>query len=310
MNMNSNQTDVVTELETLRRRVAELEHLEAALRQKSIEQEALLNAIPANVFFKSRDHHYLMVNETFAASFGLPVHSIVGKTDAEVHKPGIAEAYQANDEAIMTAGQASLSVEFPYKRHDGSDGWMAEHNTLVRDSDGKVIGLVGVGIDITERKQAEDVLRQREAQLQALVSQQELLIATVKELSTPVMPILDRILGMPLVGHVDTARGEQIIEAMLNAVQQHSAEFIIVDITGVPVIDTAVANHVLRGAQAVGLLGARCVLVGISPEIAQTLVQLGIDLSDLVTRSDMQAGIAYAQSHLAQTGRGRRRDLR
>jgi rsbT co-antagonist protein RsbR len=127
--------------------------------------------------------------------------------------------------------------------------------------------------------------------LREVIHQQKRLIETIRELSTPVMPIHDRILTLPLVGHIDSTRGEQVMEALLTSVQQDGAEFIIIDITGVPVIDTAVANHILQATQAVRLLGAQCILVRISPEIALTLVQLGVDLSALITCSDLQAGI-------------------
>src|SRR6185436_2135181 len=83
---------------------------------------------------------------------------------------------------------------------------------------------------------------------------------------------------------------------LLTGVQQHSAEVVIIDITGVPVVDTGVANHIIQATQAATLLGAHCVLVGISPEVAQTMVQLGVNLSTLVTLSNLQAGVTYALS--------------
>ncbi len=141
---------------------------------------------------------------------------------------------------------------------------------------------------------AEAALQKSEAQLREVVEQQQQLIATIRELSTPVMPVHDGILVLPLIGNVDSERSRQIMEALLTSVQQQQAELIIIDITGVPIVDTAVANHLIQAIRAVGLLGAQCVLVGISPEVAQTVVQLGLDLSHLVTRSNLQTGIAYA----------------
>jgi simple sugar transport system substrate-binding protein len=143
-------------------------------------------------------------------------------------------------------------------------------------------------------KWAEQALREREAQLRESIVQQELLIETVRQLSTPVMPVHDRILVVPLIGNIDNQRSEQIMTALLTNVQQYNAETVIIDISGVPIVDTAVANHLIPTIQAVGLLGARCVLVGISPEVAQTVVQLGVDLHDLITRRDLRAGLDYA----------------
>ncbi len=116
----------------------------------------------------------------------------------------------------------------------------------------------------------------------------------LRELSTPIVPVSDEIIAMPLTGSIDTARAQQIMEALLTAISHYQAEVVIIDITGVPVVDTGVANHLLQTAQAARLLGARVVLTGIAPEVAQTIVSLEVDLSSLVTRSDLQSGIEYA----------------
>jgi rsbT co-antagonist protein RsbR len=144
------------------------------------------------------------------------------------------------------------------------------------------------------REKAEEELKEERNALREIVSQQQQLIDTIRELSAPLLPVHDRILVLPLIGHIDSTRSAQIMESLLMGVQRYQARFVIVDITGVPVVDTAVANHLIQATRATSLLGARCMLVGIAPEVAQTLVQLGVDLSGLVTRADLQAGIAYA----------------
>jgi rsbT co-antagonist protein RsbR len=101
---------------------------------------------------------------------------------------------------------------------------------------------------------------------------------------------------MPLIGSVDSRRAQQVIETLLEGIAGSSARVAILDITGVPVVDTQVANALIRAAQAVKLLGAQVVLTGIRPEVAQTPVGLGTDLSGVVTRSSLQSGIAYATS--------------
>jgi rsbT co-antagonist protein RsbR len=148
-------------------------------------------------------------------------------------------------------------------------------------------------------EQAEEELKRERNNLQEIVAQQQRLIDTIKQLSVPLLPVHDSILVMPLIGHIDSARSEQIMEELLTGVQKYQADFVIIDITGVPIVDTAIANHLIQVAQAVRLLGAQCVLVGISPEVAQILVQLGVDLSQLATRGNLQAGIAYAMARLA-----------
>jgi rsbT co-antagonist protein RsbR len=147
------------------------------------------------------------------------------------------------------------------------------------------------------REQAEEELTRERNALQEIVGQQQRLIDTIRELSAPLLPVHDSILVLPLIGHIDSLRSAQIMEELLNGVQQHQADFVIIDITGVPLVDTAVANHLVQTTQAVGLLGAHCILVGISPEVAQALVQLGVDFQRLTTLSNLQAGITYAITH-------------
>ncbi len=148
------------------------------------------------------------------------------------------------------------------------------------------------------REQAEEQLKHERNSLQEIVAQQQRLIDTIKQLSAPLLPVHDGILVMPLIGHIDSARSAQIMEELLTGVQSYQADFVIIDITAVPVVDTAIANHLIQAAQAVSLLGAQCVLVGISPEVAQILVQLGVNLSQVATRGNLQAGIAYAMARL------------
>ncbi|GAB4205343.1 MAG: hypothetical protein OHK0022_31370 [Roseiflexaceae bacterium] len=155
-------------------------------------------------------------------------------------------------------------------------------------SDGGAIEIVCVVRDLTERKQAEEALRQNMVQAEIIRAQ----AAAIAELSTPLMPINDQILVMPLVGSVDARRAEQVVETLLQGVNAKRAEFVIIDITGVPVVDTQVAQVLIGAGQAVRMLGARLLLTGIRPEVAQTLTSLGVDLSQIITRSTLQSGIA------------------
>lgn len=131
---------------------------------------------------------------------------------------------------------------------------------------------------------------QRQLQQQVISAQR----STIHELSTPIVPINDQILVLPLVGAIDTTRAQQIMEKMLDAIIQQHAQVLIVDITGIAVVDTQVANYLLQSAQAAQLLGAHVILVGIAPEVAQTIVQLGIDLSSIMTRSTLKEGLRLA----------------
>jgi ribose transport system substrate-binding protein len=131
---------------------------------------------------------------------------------------------------------------------------------------------------------------QRRLQDEIIATQQ----ALIRELSTPIIPVSAAILVAPLIGTIDTRRARQITAAVLEAASQKNTQVLIIDITGVAVVDTSVINHLLQMARAVRLLGTQVLLVGVSPEVAQTIVQLGIDLSSIVTRSTLQAGLEYA----------------
>ncbi|UOR10318.1 RsbT co-antagonist protein RsbRA [Halobacillus amylolyticus] len=116
----------------------------------------------------------------------------------------------------------------------------------------------------------------------------------LQELSAPLIPVMDDITIMPLVGTIDTERAKLIMENLLDGVIKHNAEVVLIDITGVPVVDTMVAHHIIQAAEAVRLVGSRCILVGIRPEIAQTIVNLGIDLGKFPTKSSLRKGFKAA----------------
>ncbi len=144
---------------------------------------------------------------------------------------------------------------------------------------------------IARRKQ--DEVERMELQAQIIQTQQ----AAIRELSTPLLPLAEKVIVMPLVGTIDSKRAQQIMEMLLEGVATQHAETVIIDITGVRVVDTQVAQAFIQTAQAVRLLGAQVVLTGIQPQIAQTLVHLGADLSGIVTRSTLQAGINYGMGY-------------
>ncbi|MDQ4711283.1 RsbT co-antagonist protein RsbRA [Bacillus subtilis] len=116
----------------------------------------------------------------------------------------------------------------------------------------------------------------------------------LQELSAPLIPVFENITVMPLVGTIDTERAKRIMENLLNGVVKHRSQIVLIDITGVPVVDTMVAHHIIQASEAVRLVGAKCLLAGIRPEIAQTIVNLGIDLSQVITKNTLQKGIQTA----------------
>ena len=129
----------------------------------------------------------------------------------------------------------------------------------------------------------------------ATIEQQRL---TIQELQTPVIQVWDRILALPIVGSLDTARTQEMNEALLQKIVDTGSEIVILDITGVPVVDTAVAKHLLETVAAARLLGAEVLIVGLSTHTALTLVHLGLDLSGVTTRTTMAKGLELAFARL------------
>jgi rsbT co-antagonist protein RsbR len=116
------------------------------------------------------------------------------------------------------------------------------------------------------------------------------------ELSTPVVRLWDGIIGVPLVGTLDSARTQLVMEKMLDALVVTEAEHAVIDITGVPTVDTEVAQHLLKTVVAARLMGAECIITGIRPQIAHTIVSLGIEFGDVPTKQTLADGLAHALS--------------
>lgn len=213
-----------------------------------------------------------------------------GKSDDDFFSREAAAAIHALDREVL-AGGATLEVEEVVHTPTLGPRSFRTRKMPLFNAKGEPEFLAGMSTDITEPKQAEEALRRSEADLRAV---QERLIQTIRELSTPVLPIHDGVLVVPLVGHMDIERAGQLMEALLGRIHRHATHTVILDVTGLPAVDAAVTGHLIQAVRAAGLLGARCVVVGISPAVAAALVELGVDLGALVTRSDLQAGVAFA----------------
>ncbi len=143
-----------------------------------------------------------------------------------------------------------------------------------------------LGLYTTEvyQKGREDVISRQ---------QQEML-----ELSTPVVELWDGVLALPLIGTLDSARTQVVMESLLQRIVETGSGIAIIDITGVPTVDTLVAQHLLKTVAAARLMGADCIISGIRPQIAQTIVHLGVDLQDVVTKATLAAAFAVALRRL------------
>src|SRR5437660_1673306 len=132
----------------------------------------------------------------------------------------------------------------------------------------------------------------------------------IRELSTPVLQVRERLLILPIIGVIDPQRARQLTEQLLRGIRTNRAKVVVLDITGVPYIDSPVANHLVQTVEAARLLGAIVIVTGLSPEIAQTLVNIGVDLGKMNTVGDLQGNLEEGLAYLGRPGRASGREGR
>lgn len=214
---------------------------------------------------------------------------MIGMNMSDFHPEGQEQLLQEVMESVQSTG--TWQGMFPHKHKSGSTLHFLSSATMIFDEHGKPQVMSAIFRDISNQQRAEQERLQLKEQV--IAAQQEAL----RELSTPLIPLSDQVVLLPLVGNIDTARAQQVMEALLEGIAEFQADIAILDITGVSIVDTQVAQALVQSAQAVKLLGSQVVLTGIGPTMAQTLVHLGADLSSIVTRGTLQSGIAYAMNH-------------
>lgn len=300
------------ELARLRRRVTELEkqladyelatqdETKTHLLQTLSLVEAAFEATADGILVVDQNNHISRFNQRFIDLWRIPP-SIVELAAAGNDDPFLHHVLdQLADPQAFLAKVMELYAQPDAESFDTitfKDGRIFERYSGPQRIGSTIVGRVWSFRDATERLRGE---QERMALQEQVIAMQA---ASLAELSTPLIPIDESTLVMPLIGNVDERRVQRILDALLGGVAQSKAASVILDITGVPIVDTQVADAFLRAAQAVNLLGAQVILTGIRPEVAQTLVGLGIDLSSLVTRGTLQDGIAYALRSASQAAK-------
>jgi rsbT co-antagonist protein RsbR len=200
---------------------------------------------------------------------------------------------------IQDVLQAASAGDYT-KRLETSIEASLEENPLVAVS--PAVNLLLDDLQSKERKQqrTERKLREAVADLENkldTISKQD---AAIRELSTPVMEIWEDILLLPIVGVVDTRRSMDIMDNLLRSITNSQAKCVILDITGVEVVDTKTADYMLKVVRAANLLGAKCVMTGLSPAVAQTLVEIGADLTEVNTLRSIKEGLKDCLAYMQQ----------
>ncbi len=271
--------------------------------------QIVIDTLPDPIFVKDLQHRWIACNQAFCTLMGYSYEDVIGYSDPDRFPADQASVFWEKDDEVFQSNRPVFNEELA----TGTDGitrtiWTRKFP--LRDAQQNAIGLCGIITDISDLQQRRDRIERLEHELLQKVESEQMEIQTkiiesqslaLRELSTPLIPISDDAVIMPLIGTINEQRAQQILETLLNGVAEYHAETVIIDITGVDVVDTQVADALVRVAQAVRLLGARVIMTGVRPQIAQTLVQLGVDLGHIDTRNSLQAGIAEA-FHLPATG--------
>ncbi|WP_129348567.1 PAS domain-containing protein [Sorangium cellulosum] len=251
----------------------------------------LVDNASSSIFVKDLEGRYVFVNRALAQVLQRHAIEVIGKKEHEVNTltPEGTEMLLAKEREVLAGGSVMQFEEaLPF---GGTHIHFSTVKFPILDERGQAIGLGGIVTEITMLRRAE--AERAALQEKIIVAQQ----AALRELSTPLIPLADRVVAMPLVGTIDSARAAQIMETLLSGISSQGAHTAILDITGVRAVDTLVADALTRTARAAQLLGTRVVLTGVRPEVAQTLVVLGVDLSGITTLGTLQSGIAHALRH-------------
>jgi len=273
-------------------RTAELER-EAAERKRAAKSYRQLVENSLQGISVVQDMKIAFANQAVADMWGYTIDELLALSPKEcldIIHPDDQEMLNKLGQDRIAGKPVPNQYEYRFVRKDGSTGW-AETMINTIEYEGRPASQ-SIEIDITERRLAEA----ESARLQQEVNEAHK--QAIQELSTPIIPIMDRILVMPLVGSIDSMRARDITRSLLAGINEHRAKVVILDITGVSIVDSGVANHLNKTIQAARLKGASTIVTGISDAVAETIVDLGIDWSGIDTLNDLRTGLIVALSSM------------
>jgi rsbT co-antagonist protein RsbR len=290
---------------------------EAARKKAEVLYRTVIDALPVGVLLANQAREMLIYNPAQRRMVGGLLHHDDGnltgtygvflpdgKTPLDMETSGMARALRG-EESEEEVVVHNPRLEAPVRQHLI---WKS-----LRDESGNVHAALGLGQDITLQRQLETELRQRNAELAASEAAKSALIDklrySIDELSNPILEVWDDVLVMPVIGMVDSRRTADMVQRLLAEVARSQASYVIVDLTGVEIVDTRTADHLLKLIRKVEVVGARCVLTGIRPAVAETLVDIGVDFGRITTLRNLKHGLREAMRHARAEREGAQSDL-
>ncbi len=270
----------------------------AELHESQFLFQTFLDNFPDLAYARDLQGHFILGNRALETTFALKPGEAVGRTLHDFAPQEVADVLWTSHQDVLTA-QLPVELEVTLSASDDS----ARRTKFIvefplYDADGRVYAVGGAATDVTEHRQAQT---ERERLQHEVISAQQ---QALKELASPIIPVMKHpdgtgsILVMPLIGSIDALRAGDIMRALLAGISAHRAKIVILDMTGVPFVDTSIINYLNRTIQAARLKGARTIITGISDVVAETVVDLGIDWSQVMTLSDLHTGLLAALQRL------------
>jgi rsbT co-antagonist protein RsbR len=245
-------------------------------------KEEILDQLPAFILAINKDFDVIYANRFITTQGEIAPENIIGHKCYEVLHSNCCKTKECWMQRALDSGRPVQS------RGDvvlnGHQMPTMHYASPLKDSEGNVRGVLEIAVDITEQLQYENKLKEQSN--------------TIRQLATPTIQLWDGVLVLPVVGVIDSMRAQYMMESVLNKIQQTYAKVIIIDIQGVAAMDSAVANHLIKITKATKLMGCECILSGISPAVAQTIIHLGVEMSAINTKANLKDALSTALSLL------------
>jgi rsbT co-antagonist protein RsbR len=278
----------------------------AAREASDLLYRSVIDALPVGVVVLDSIGEFVIINPAVERMMGVrPTGSTMDASKVEEYGAFEADGttpLNMNELPLMRALRGEVQyaeTEVVFRNHFLASEARLKHTAVpLRDAAGNLAGALSVSQNITAQRALEQELRARNEQLAASEEAKNTLIErlrySIDELSNPILEVWDDVLVMPIIGVIDSRRTADMVQRLLTEVVRAQASFVIVDLTGVEVVDTQTADHLMRLMRKVEIVGARCVLTGIRPAVADTLVEIGVDFGRITTLRNLKHGLREA----------------